>query len=186
MKLYGSYTSPFVRHCRIALIQSGLDFEFVETDYAMSAERSPTSKVPFLEDSGVMLTDSSSIIKYAREKSGKAYLSDVEDQEMFAMTNTVLDSAINLFLLENDGITPDQSSYLTRQKDRVESGLDELNRRFDPSESITKDSALRCACFIDWALFRNRINIDKHDNLVGLLAAANKVEEFVATAPPGR
>lgn len=186
MKLYGSYTSPFVRHCRIALIQSGMDFEFVETDYAMSAERSPTSKVPFLEDDGVTLTDSSSIVKYVREKSGERFLPDVEDYEMYAMTNTVLDSAINLFLLENDGITSDQSGYLKRQQERVESGLIELNRRFDPSEGITKDSALRCACFIDWALFRNRITIEKQENLGGLLAAANEIEEFAATAPPGR
>ena len=184
MKLYGSYTSPFVRHCRIALLQSDFDFEFIETDYAMSAERSPTSKVPFLEDGGITLTDSSSIVKHIREKAGREFLTDVADYELFAMTNTVLDSAINLFLLENDGISADQSGYLTRQKERIESGLDELNRRFDPAEGIAKDSALRCACFIDWALFRNRINVDQHENLRGLLAAANQVDEFVSTAPP--
>ncbi len=167
-------------------MQSGLDFEFVEADYAMSAEKSPTSKVPFFEDTDTVLTDSSSIIKYVREKSGQKFLSEIEDYELFAMTNTVLDSAINLFLLENDGVAIDQVNYLIRQKDRIESGLTELNRRFDPKEGITKDSALRCACFIDWALFRNRISIDEHENLVGLLAAANEAEELVATAPPGR
>lgn len=167
-------------------MQSGLNFDFVEADYAMSAEKSPTSKVPFLEDGDTTLTDSSSIIKYVREKSGRKFLSEIEDYELFAMTNTVLDSAINLFLLENDGVTVDQANYLARQKDRIDSGLAELNRRFDPEQGITKDSALRCACFIDWALFRNRISIDEHENLVGLLAAANEVEEFVATAPPGR
>lgn len=167
-------------------MQSGLDHDFVEADYAMSAEKSPTSKVPFFEDGDTNLTDSSSIIKYVREKSGRKFLSEIEDYELFAMTNTVLDSAINLFLLENDGVTVDQANYLARQKDRIDSGLAELNRRFDPEEGINKDSALRCACFIDWALFRNRISIGAHENLVGLLAAANEVEEFVATAPPGR
>ena len=33
MKLFGSYTSPYVRHCRIVLAQNGQDCEFVETDY---------------------------------------------------------------------------------------------------------------------------------------------------------
>ena len=184
MQLYGSYNSPYVRHCRIALMQEKQGFEFVEADYAMSAEMSPTRKVPFFIDGDVMLTDSSSILKYAREKAGKAFLSDVGDFELFAMTNTVLDSAINMFLLETDGATPDTVKYLGRQKSRIDSGLAELNRRFDPVDGISRDSALRCACFIDWALFRNRISIDGMDNLTGLLSAANAVSEFADTAPP--
>lgn len=186
MKLYGSYTSPFVRHCRIALLQSGFDFDFIEADYAVSAEKSPTSKVPFFVDDDLTLTDSSSILKYVREKAEQNFLPDIQDYEMFCMTNTLLDSAINLFLLENDGVTPDQVGYLARQKERVNSGLVELNRRFDPAEGIAKDSALRCACFIDWALFRKRIDIGGCENLAGLLAVANEEKEFVATAPPGR
>ena len=123
MKLYGSYTSPYTRHCRVALAQSEFDFEFLEADYAMSAERSPTAKVPFLIDGDLMLTDSSSILKYIREKSGKAFLANLEDYDNFAMANTLLDSAINLFLIGNDGYGPDQINYLERQKNRIESGL---------------------------------------------------------------
>ena len=211
MKLYGSYTSPFVRHCRIALMQwefnfdfvetlphdstdtsanppqREFDFDFVETDHAMSAKRSPTAKVPFLTDGGLTLTDSSSILKYIREKSGGAFLADLEDHETFAMANTVLDSAINLFQLENEGFGPDRIKYLSRQKNRIESGLDELNKRFAQQQSdhdIARDGTLRCACLLDWGLFRNRINIDQLDNLRALLAAANQVEVFTETAPP--
>ena len=39
MKLYGNYTSPFVRHCRVALLQQKLDCDFVEIDYAMTAKK---------------------------------------------------------------------------------------------------------------------------------------------------
>ncbi|MDH3377726.1 MAG: glutathione S-transferase [Gammaproteobacteria bacterium] len=184
MKLYGSYTSPFVRHCRVALAQAGFDFEFIEADNAMSAEKSPTGKVPFFADGDLTLTDSSSILKYIREKAGGGFLTDIEDYENFALTNTVLDSSINLFLLEKEGFGPDQIKYLGRQKNRIETGLKELNRRFDPNQGITRDSALRCACYVDWALFRNRISIDGLDNLQGLLDVANDVEEFAATAPP--
>ena len=50
MKIYGNSPSPFVRHCRIALIESGLDFEFlIDTDYQLSRQRSPTQRIPFLE-----------------------------------------------------------------------------------------------------------------------------------------
>ena len=76
MKLYGSVTSPYVRHVRVALAQSGFDYTFVEADYAMSAERSPTAKVPFFEDGDLTLTDSTSILKHVREKSGMEFLED--------------------------------------------------------------------------------------------------------------
>jgi len=186
MKLYGSYTSPFVRHCRVALAQGDHDFEFVEADYAMSAERSPTAKVPFFEDDGMMLTDSSSILKYVREKSGGEFLKQMGDFELFSMTNTLLDTAINVFLLENDGFKADKVPYIGRQQARIKTGLAELNRRFDPADGIATDSALRCACFIDWALFRKRFQIDGLDNLQALLAEADKQSVFLDTAPPGR
>ncbi len=187
MKLYGSYTSPFVRHCRVALAQEGLDFDFVETDYAMSLEKSPTAKVPFLTDGDLTLTDSSSILKHIREKSTGRFLADLEDYEIFAMTNTLLDSAINMFVLENEGFGPEQIQYLGRQKNRIESGLKALDQRFASARNldITHDGTLRCACFLGWALFRKRINLDGLDNLRTLLAAANQVEAFAATAPPG-
>ena len=186
MQLYGSYTSPFVRHCRVALAQQGVNFDFVEADYGKSAADSPTAKVPYLRDGDLSLTDSASIIKYVREKSGEDFLADLNDYENFAMTNTVLDSAINLFLLENEGYTPAQVKYLARQSARVASGLAALNERFADAKSrdISRDGALRCACFLAWALFRKRVVIDKHANLIALLEAANSDANFAATAPP--
>ncbi len=187
MKLYGSYTSPFARHCLVALAQEKLEFDFVEADYAMSAEKSPTAKVPFFSDGDLNLTDSSSIVKYIREKSGKHFLSHLQDYENFAMTNTLLDSTINVFLLETHGFTGAQIPYIGRQNDRIQNGIKALNQRFAPGKmtDITHDGALRCACFLDWGLFRKRISIDGLNNLGDLLAAANKVEAFSATAPRG-
>lgn len=185
MKLYGSYTSPYVRHCRVALAQSAYDFEFVEADYTMSAMDSPTAKVPYFIDDETKLTDSSSILKYIREKSGKAYLADIEDFENFTLATTLLDATINLFLLELDGFGPEDIKYLTRQKNRVENGLKEIDKRINLNQSIETDSVLRCACFIDWALFRKRIRIDGLSNIQGLLSKANELEVFSSTAPPG-
>ena len=188
MKLYGSYTSPFVRHCRVALAQEEMAFDFVEADYTMSAEKSPTAKVPFLEDDGLVLTDSTSILKHVREKSGKRFLADLDDYENFAMTNTLQDSAINMFLLENEGFGPEQIKYIGRQKARIQTGLSALNERFGPKRGapdITRDGDLRCACFLAWSLFRKRARLDGLENLKALLAAANQTTEFAATAPPG-
>nr|MBX2867302.1 glutathione S-transferase [Acidiferrobacterales bacterium] len=166
MNLYGSLLSPFVRHCRIALMQEQIAFEFVEADNDTSAEQSPTKKVPYLKDGVLLLSDSSSIVKYAREHSGnKRFLEDINDFELFTMTNTLVDSALNLFFLEKHDLTPANVGYLARQQSRLDDGLKELNNRFDPSNGVATDSAIRCVCFIDWALFRNRISIDGLDNL---------------------
>lgn len=183
MKLYGSYTSPFVRHCRVALAQSKLDFEFIEADEAMRKEYSPTDKVPFFTDKDLTLSDSSSILKYIREKSAAAFLADINDFEVFTITNTLLDSAINLFLLENEGYSAENINYLGRQKARVNNGLIALDNRIDPNSGITLDSTLRCACFIDWGLFRKRFSIDGLSKLQKLMEIANQDEDFVATAP---
>ncbi len=183
MKLYGSNASPFVRHARIALLQSGTEFSFEQADYDRSAQMSPTAKVPYLVDGERMLTDSSSILKYVRESAGRPFLADIDDYELFAMSNTLLDTAINLFLLEKDGHTPDSVPYLGRQSRRLASGLAELDRRFDPADGIRLDSALRCACFIDWALFRERITLDGLDRLAALLQVARDDDAFRATAP---
>jgi len=184
MKLYGSYTSPYVRHCRIVIDQLGLEYDFIEADYAMSAEKSPSMKVPFLEDGDLQLTDSTSILFYFYSKSRKPFISSIEDMDEYAMINTLLDTAINLFLLENDDLTPKSSNYLTRQASRVEKGLDALE-----SSSILKADennivATRLLCCLDWAVFRNRISLERRPKLQAFLDRMNAVPVIKKTAPP--
>jgi len=193
MKLYGSYTSPFVRHCRIALLEGQekgtLECEFIETDIVASGKLSPTKKVPFLTDSKdaeeVELTDSASIVMYLREQSGQKFFNDAKDFNLFCNVNTVLDASVNLFFLElKDNMLPTEGSYLARHKDRVESALSHMNESTYSSQAPFTDGELRLACFLDWGLFRNRINIDGLDNLQGLLKAARSYDLFAQTAPP--
>ena len=47
MELFGSYTSPYVRHCRIAFKETGLAYSFTETDHDMSAKLSPAKRCLF-------------------------------------------------------------------------------------------------------------------------------------------
>ena len=184
MKLYGSATSPFVRHCRIALIQGNLDFEFVSVDFVQSATQSPTKKVPFFEDGAIRLTDSCSIVKYAREKAGGVFFPDVTDYDLFCMANTGIDAAINLFLLTNEGFDIGESKYLTRQGKRVESALDALNEAVGANPSELTDGLIRVGCLVEWGLFRNRFDIDSRPNLQALLAMANQDAAFSGTAIP--
>jgi glutathione S-transferase len=184
MKLYGSYTSPFVRHCRIALAEEKLACEFIETDQAGSAAKSPTKRVPFLEDGDVFLTDSSSILKYLREKAGNTFLATAKDLDLFAMVNTALDTTVNLFFLQRDGVDPQAYEYTKRQAARIESSLVELNALTLSMRAPYKDVELRLACYLAWGLFRNRINIDAYENLQRFLAGINQYQPFMDTAPP--
>ncbi|MGB1239888.1 MAG: glutathione S-transferase family protein [Pseudomonadales bacterium] len=185
MKLFGSYTSPYARHCRIALLDTGLTSEFIDTDYAQSAAASPTQRVPFLIDGDLQLTDSSSILRYFAEKVGAPFIESVREQEIFALTNTCMDATINLFLLERDGIGASQSAYLQRQQNRIDSTLAQLE---DVAESLDDPSsvvAIRLACYLDWASFRGRIEIEQYPMLVALLGRAKTLPHFVKTAIPG-
>ncbi|MCP4320842.1 MAG: glutathione S-transferase [Alteromonadales bacterium] len=185
MKIYGSYTSPFVRHCRIAILEADIVCEFVETDAKQSAEISPTKKVPLLVDGDLTLTDSSSILRYLREKADMPFMADIQDFELFNMTNTVMDACVNIFFLEKfDDITSKQSSYLTRQKARVLSGLEALNDCELNSQLPLTDGLIRLACFLDWGVYRERIDLKKLTNLTRLLDVARTDKNFIKTVPP--
>lgn len=184
MKLYGSYTSPFVRHCRIALLETHCACDFIETDQAGSAAQSPTKRVPFLEDGDVFLTDSNSILKHLREKAGQSYLTNTQELNQFCMVNTALDTTVNLFFLERDGVDLQAYEYTRRQAARIESSLAELNQLSLPTCAPYNDVHVRLACYLAWGLFRKRINIDAYGNLQKLLAGINQYQPFVDTAPP--
>ncbi|MDN7135694.1 glutathione S-transferase [Pseudidiomarina terrestris] len=183
MKLFGSYTSPFVRHCRIVLAQHEQKFEFVPTDYAQSAQHSPAKRVPFFSHNGLQLHDSSSILRYLRTLAGEPFCADDEQFDLYCLVNTALDTAVNLFLLERDGVTAAQVPYLQRQQARVQSILDELNQREWPVADAGNDAHLRLACFLSWAQFRERLDIHQWPELQNFLASMNQQAWFANTHP---
>ncbi|KPU83016.1 glutathione S-transferase [Psychromonas sp. PRT-SC03] len=185
MKIYGSFTSPFVRHCRIVLLETALPCEFIETDITQVEKISPTKKVPLLIDGDLMLTDSSSILKYLREKSGAVFMPDIYDFELFNLSNTIMDACVNLFVMQlMDNITPQQSKYLTRQQSRVLSGLEALNEYDFERRVGLSDGKLRLACFLDWGVYRDVINLKKLNNLSRFLDLVREDTNFIKTCPP--
>lgn len=183
MQLFGSYTSPYVRHCRIALLQSDIEFEFLQTDYAQSAKGSPAQRVPYLQHEGFQLHDSASILKYIRLQAEQPFCASCESFDYFCLVNAALDSTVNLFLLENSGVDIHSNDYTKRQASRIQSCLDALEQR--AAEGLEWDDAgIRLACFIDWASFRKRLSFDNHPALLEWLHQANQDRVFVATKPP--
>jgi len=186
MKIYGNSPSPFVRHCRIALIESGLDFEFlIDTNYKLSQERSPTQKIPFLEyeENGEtkVLTDSSSILRYVREKSGQVFLPTVEVLNNFCTVNTLIDAQVIIFLFKKEGVTSENVNYLKRQENRIQTGLKEFEAMTFSEQAPWSDFEIRLACFLDWVRFRKHFSLDAFPNLLALLARFDKYQPFIET-----
>ncbi len=186
MKLFGSLTSPYVRHIRIALMQNDIEFEFQSTDYEASSELSPTKRVPFLTDGERLLSDSSSILLYVKQKAGIGGFNDVSDFDLYCLANTAMDAEINLFLLARDGVTDENSDYLKRQRARVLSALAYVNEHltFDQNSAMLSDGQLRLACFLSWGVFRQRFDLEPFQNLIAFMQAVESQPLFEQTAPP--
>lgn len=184
MKLYGSYTSPFVRHCRILLLETSQTFEFIETDQVASAVKSPTKRVPFLEDDEIVLTDSLAIIKYLREKSGQVFCQSVQELNRLCLVNTVLDTVVNLFFIKRDGTDITLIPYLQRQVARIESTLQELNNTRFSLAAPYDDADLRLGCFMGWAKLRKQVDFSVYPELENFYESILGYELFEKTKPP--
>ena len=184
MKLYGSYTSPFVRHVRIVLLETALPCEFIETDQSGSTAKSPTQRVPFLEDDEIFLTDSTSIIKHLRERVGQDYCKSAKELDELCLVSTVMDACVNLFFIKRDGVDISSIPYLQRQAARIQSTLKELDQLPLPLAAPYSDAQLRLACFIGWAQLRKQVDFSLYPNLDAFFTSANQHPHFQATQPP--
>lgn len=183
MQLYGSHTSPFVRHCRTVLLETGLECEFVVADGKVSEARSPTQKLPFLVDGNVTLTDSTAIVRYLRECAGQSFLPKIVDFDRYLMADTLMDAWVVLFNLKNDGLAWDEIRYLKRQRARIDTCLQTLESLPWPARPPYSDLHLRVGCVLDWMRFRALVDPADYPRLNGLLQALNHYPPFGATAP---
>lgn len=184
MKLYGSFTSPFVRHVRIVILETGLPCEFIETDQTGSAEKSPTKRVPFFEDGDIFLTDSSSIVKYLREKVGQDFCKTAKALDEYCLVNTLLEVTTNLFFIKRDGVDIEPIPYLQRQSARIYSSLDEVNRLSFPSAPPYSDMQLRLACYMGWSKLRKQVDFSNYRQLEHFYSTIQDYPPFKATLPP--
>ena len=195
MKLYGVRTSPYVRHARVALTQSNLEWELEQVTLD-TISRSPTLRVPFLIDGDLTLSDSSVIVRYVREQSGQAFLATVADHELFALATSVLDTAVNVYLMNigdcadlaevpagASAIGFDPKTYFERQQERIAVGMQELEHCQLSSSQPYTDGEIRLACLLDWAAYRETIDLSGKDNLCRFLADIRAWPPFAETAP---
>ncbi|MGB6230028.1 MAG: glutathione S-transferase N-terminal domain-containing protein, partial [Litorimonas sp.] len=101
MKLYGSFTSPFVRKCRVTAIECGvadrIDFRPTVVMDAKSDHPNPLNLVPSLvTDDGQLIVDSRVICDFiASQGSGLADGSDWADRTLVALADGLTDRAVS-------------------------------------------------------------------------------------------
>ena len=195
IQLYGIRTSPYVRHARVALAESGLSWQFEQVT-PDTITLSPTLRVPFLIDGALTLTDSAVIVRYAREQSGQAFLPSVGDHELFALATSILDTAVNLYLLNigdsaalseiatrTSAIGFNPRTYYERQQERILAGMKGLGQFELEASAPYTDGQIRLACLLDWVCYRETIDLSGLNNLSDFLTRIREWPTFSETAP---
>jgi len=167
MRLYFSNGSPFARKVRIVLAEKGLAYEADVNDGVrpISQALGPTLAIPVLDDGPLRLWESDLIVDYLLRTypqmeaatAGQPPLSPWmarpeqhwQDMTTLATIASCGESIVNLRMMMGDGLTPENSDYLERQKTRVERCLDWLEARvtdegFAPGWFSIMDIAFIC------------------------------------------
>lgn len=172
--LYGSKTSPFVRRIRILL--DNIPYEFKELNIFEGQDAvdlnkiNPINQVPVLVDGENTIWDSRQIFNYLNAIHRYQNM-DWQDENILTAIEGAMAAGISLLLMKRSGInTNEPLMYVQRQKDRMESILDYL-KPFIADHGLKNWDfhTISIYCFLDWALFRGIINIDKRPECQELL-----------------
>lgn len=207
MKLYGHDTSPYVRRIRVLLAEKGLPFERDPKSWTEDGESqrlNPMLRVPVLRDGEQLLLDSKLIAAYLYQRhpqpppappAGHLPLQPTlwrpehrwDDENTLHVIDTTVDTAVNLFLLELDGITGEDSAYLGRQRRRIRTCLawldDKLAGRSTFGEGAFAFLDLALVCALQWMDFRKRYPVHEHANLARVVAAHTGRASLASTHP---
>lgn len=175
MRLYGSYTSPYVRRLRVLMQDIEHDFELVnifeENDRVKLSRINPSMKIPMLEDEGNYIFDSGVIYRYLAQKCGLAILS-WEEENLLTSINSITDSLVQLFILNKSDIANlNDSVYYKMQQERIDIAFSQLNEQAKQAAfEQWRYPAMCLFCLLDWLVFRQLHNISNCQTLLELHA----------------
>ncbi len=187
--LYGSRTSPFVR--RLRMLMHGMTYDFKEmnifeaSDATLLNKINPLNQVPVLQHDEKTIWDSRQIFQYLNQIH-RFENPDWEGENLLTGIEGAMDSGIVLLLMKRSGMNIDENFMFTaRQKDRIESVLDYLKPWLsDRALTDWNFAAMTAYAFLDWALFRNIINIEKRPECRKFLDAHSNRPAVIATNIP--
>lgn len=191
MKLYGSFTSPYVRRIRLILV--GQDYEMIDAPTSSPEGRAilrklnPTMKIPMFEDQGIVLCDSTVIAQYIHEKLALPYLS-IPQLNLLKIIDGITDSYIQLFLLDKSGFdTADDKMYFNLQHERIERSFKYLERVVEEEQIAANDwnyLSISLYTSLDWLKVRKLHDFSHLQALQEFYKAATQRKDIKATAIP--
>jgi glutathione S-transferase len=188
--LYMSPFSPYTRKVRVMLAEKGLEYrnEKVATDrfpHDYAAKANPCGRVPALDDGGRVLFESNVILDYLlteypetpKNAPSPPLVESLvrpdkrwEDSETLAAIETVLNSGLTMLRFGAHSGVDEDPPYLERERQRVQSILDWLDKRATPDGFVPGWFSvldLNLVITVQWVDFRKlfdwrgRPNIDK-------------------------
>lgn len=201
MKLIGTYTSPFVRKISVMLLEKGIVFEFVndapyEPDSRV-AECNPLGKVPVLvTDDGEVFYDSRVIAEYLELLAASPAFLPADRRAALAirqvetLADGVTEAAANLFRESKRPAEKQDESWILRQREKVQQGLDALERLAQEKTLLNAErltlADIATGCALGYLNLRRIIPnwCVEHPELVKLAERLFARESFARTMPP--
>lgn len=208
LKLFGHDASPYVRRVRVLLAELRLPFERDTRDWRSPAPElvatSPIRRLPMLDlgpDAAVRhVFDSWAIAALLYTLPHAAPAGDppfqeklldpslaLLDQNVLSVADAAQDSLVNVFLLEGDGILPEQSATLQRENARARVCLDWLERTYGGKRTLAPDRLayvdVAVMTLLGWIRFRKRLDLAPWPQLLALEAAHAARPSMASTQP---
>jgi glutathione S-transferase len=208
LKLFGHDASPYVRRVRVVLAELRIPFERDPHGWQDPAAEfvaaSPIQRLPMLDlgaGSPVRHVFESRVIAEllfslphpppAGDPRFQDALLDPSlallDQNVISITDAALDSLVNVFLLEGDGVGPEQASYLRRQLSRARGCLDWLERTYRGKRTLAPErlayADVAVMSLLGWIRFRKRLDLATWPELLALEAAHAARPSLASTTP---
>jgi len=195
--VYGTVTSPYVRRVRVALLELGQPFGFVDVVSGEGQARmravNPLWKIPAVEIDDTVIFDSRVIVNHLIERYGSdgtlriVAPDDPHTHNTITAIDGVLDALINVLYLGRDSVTPADSSYLTKQGERSRAAMTWLDGRVDdvwlgPARQFGLAELALCT-MMGWMRFRDAYPIEQHPNLMRCFEHHDARASLVSTHP---
>jgi len=198
MKLYASTTSPYARKVRIALIEHGLDYEFIAESpsdpNSHVARLNPLGKVPLLQrDDGEVLFNSPMIVEYIDGLAAEPLIpvdtgQRWQVQRWHALGDGIVDAVVARMLECRRDEDKQDVAFITKQEHKVAAGLAFASEQLRGSDYLfdggltMADIALAVA--LDYTDLRYPHNWrDQHPALAQWLDTINQRPSFKDTVP---
>ena len=192
LKLYGSYTSPFVRKLRL-LLWGNKNLEFIainyleENDGKLLKDINPLNQIPLLIDGEQKVYDSRIIFNYLAAKMKLVPMS-IEDENRLSAIDTAMSSGVSLFSIRKGGIDIVKTDhyYIIRQKERLPSIFHYLApwvKTLDPKKDWNYLS-MSLYSLVYWLELRDIYHCQSHPEIGAFMERFKECPGVQETNPP--